>query len=93
SSGSWAARIRCCGDSRITEGLFGDSLAMPSRLSSAELSSAIYKKTEGVVGRICDLLKAAGAYAISSGIEKITIEVLERAGKSKWLQEIPANQK
>ncbi|MDS9590456.1 helix-turn-helix domain-containing protein, partial [Pseudomonas sp. HTZ1] len=27
SSGSWAARIRCCGDSRITEGLFGDSLA------------------------------------------------------------------
>ncbi|MEZ1513173.1 hypothetical protein QVM48_28025, partial [Pseudomonas soli] len=26
SSGSWAARIRCCGDSRITEGLFGDSL-------------------------------------------------------------------
>lgn len=51
------------------------------------------QKTEGVVGRICDLLKAAGAYAISSGIEKITIEVLERAGKSKWLQEIPANQK
>ncbi|MEN5301055.1 TniB family NTP-binding protein [Pseudomonas sp. TWI628] len=68
-------------------------LAMPSRLSSAELSSAIYKKTEGVVGRICDLLKAAAAYAISSGIEKITIEVLERADKSKWLQEVPVNRK
>lgn len=65
-------------------------LAFPSRLSSAELSTEIYLKTEGVIGRICDLLKAAGAYAISSGTEKITIEILQQAGKSKWLQELPA---
>lgn len=65
-------------------------LAFPSNLSSRELNTAIYLQTDGVVGRICDVLKAAGAYAVSSGTEKITIDILTQAGKSKWLQVIPA---
>ncbi|MHC2148920.1 TniB family NTP-binding protein [Pseudomonas sp. 210_17 TE3656] len=65
-------------------------LAYPSKLSSAELSSAIHNKTGGVIGCLCDLLKAAGAYAISSGTEKITIETLKKAEKSRWLQEMPS---
>ncbi|POF96578.1 TniB family NTP-binding protein [Pseudomonas putida] len=64
-------------------------LAFPSDLSSPELNAEIYFQTQGVIGRICDVLKAAGAYAISSGKEKITIDTLKQAGKSKWLQELP----
>lgn len=64
-------------------------LALPSNLSSAQLSAAIHKSSSGIVGRMCDLLKASAAYAVSSGIEKITVEMIEKSRRSKWLQEIP----
>ncbi|MEZ7179661.1 DEAD/DEAH box helicase, partial [Pseudomonas mosselii] len=47
SSGSWAARIRCCGDSRITEGLFGDSL---DKLHNQGLQQAIVVVPERSIG-------------------------------------------
>lgn len=64
-------------------------LAFPSRLSSSQLATEIYQQTDGIIGRMCDVLKAAAAYAISSGTEKITIDTLKRASQSKWLQELP----
>lgn len=63
-------------------------LALPSKLSSPELSTFIHAKTGGVIGKICELLKAAAAYAISTGTEKITLEMLQLSTKSKWLQKL-----
>lgn len=61
-------------------------LAQPSGLTSRELSSLIHKATDGVVGNMCDLLKAAAAYGVSTGTEKITVETIRMAQLSKWLQ-------
>lgn len=60
-------------------------LAKPSGLSSEELSTFIHKSTQGVIGNITSLLKAAGCLSVSWGLEQITIEALESATKSKWL--------
>lgn len=61
-------------------------LALASSLSSPELSTFIHRETGGVVGRICELLKSAAIYAITSGAEKITLQTLQSSQKSKWLQ-------
>ncbi|MCT5310835.1 colicin immunity domain-containing protein, partial [Pseudomonas aeruginosa] len=62
SSGSWAARIRCCGDSRITEGLFGDSLSGKSftkkffEMWRSEGASGMLKKDDDNLGACLRLM-------------------------------------
>lgn len=62
-------------------------LATPSNLSSAELSTYIHTKTNGVVGNIVSMLKGAACYGIQRGYEQITMETLIAASGSKWLSQ------
>ncbi|WP_247255616.1 TniB family NTP-binding protein [Pseudomonas moorei] len=59
-------------------------LAKRSRLSSLEMSEYIYTNTLGVIGNICTLLRAAACLAVIWGDEKITLESLQAATRSKW---------
>lgn len=60
-------------------------LAKMSNLRSPELSSYIYEKTGGVIGKVCELVKAGACYGVSLGLEQITLATLKKAEVSKWL--------
>lgn len=59
-------------------------LAKRSHLSSKAMSDYIYTNTLGVIGNICTLLRAAACLAVIWGDEKITLESLQAATRSKW---------
>ena len=59
-------------------------LAKKSHLSSKVMSDYIYINTLGVIGSICTLLRAAACLAVVWGHEKITLECLQAATRSKW---------
>ncbi|VVP30146.1 hypothetical protein PS874_04167 [Pseudomonas fluorescens] len=59
-------------------------LSKRSHLSSKAMSDYIYTNTSGVIGNICTLLRAAACLAVIWGDEKITLESLQAATRSKW---------
>jgi len=59
-------------------------LAKRSHLSSKAMSDYIYTNTLGIIGNICTLLRAAACLAVIWGDEKITLESLQAATRSKW---------
>jgi hypothetical protein len=59
-------------------------LAKRSHLSSKAMSDYIYNNTSGIIGNICTLLRAAACLAVTWGDEKITLESLQAATRSKW---------
>lgn len=59
-------------------------LAKRSHLSSQAMSDYIYANTLGIIGNICTLLRAAACLAVIWGDEKITLESLQAATRSKW---------
>ncbi|WP_095064583.1 TniB family NTP-binding protein [Pseudomonas sp. Irchel s3f19] len=64
-------------------------LAKRSHLSSKPIAEAIYQNTYGVIGNICSLLKAAACLGITWGDEKITLESLQAAKRSRWNTRVP----
>jgi replication-associated recombination protein RarA len=56
-------------------------LKRPSGLKSAELMDAIYDRSEGMLGDICDLVKELAIDAIKSGEEQI---LFERVKSIRW---------
>lgn len=59
-------------------------LAKRSHLSSKAMSDYIYTNTLGVIGNVCALLRAAACLAVIWGDEKITLQSLQAAKRSKW---------
>ncbi|MFR0713643.1 TniB family NTP-binding protein [Enterobacterales bacterium BD_CKDN230030183-1A_HGKHYDSX7] len=59
-------------------------LAKRSHLSSKPIADAIYQHTSGVIGNICSLLKAAACLGVTWRDEKITLQSLQAAKRSKW---------
>ena len=59
-------------------------LSKRSHLSSKAMSDYIYTSTSGVIGSICTLLRAAACLAVIWGDEKITLQSLQAATRSKW---------
>ncbi|VVO69307.1 hypothetical protein PS838_01213 [Pseudomonas fluorescens] len=59
-------------------------LSKRSHLSSKAMSDYIYTSTLGVIGSICTLLRAAACLAVIWGDEKITLQSLQAATRSKW---------
>jgi type II secretory pathway predicted ATPase ExeA len=55
-------------------------LRKPSNLISTRLANKILAMSEGTIGEISSLLNAAAIYAIESGDERITAEVLNKCG-------------
>ncbi|MBC3873503.1 TniB family NTP-binding protein [Undibacterium flavidum] len=58
-------------------------LSYPSNLSEKILAHDIWARAEGTIGETVTLLKASARYAISNGIEKIDIDVLDKSGYEK----------
>lgn len=55
-------------------------LKKASGLSNTELRRSIHIHTQGIPGKIVTLLRAAGCHAYTSGEERITLDILNRAG-------------
>jgi hypothetical protein len=54
-------------------------LKQPSHLHSKELATAILKQADGVMDNVVKIIQVCAAEAVSSGIEKITIELITNA--------------
>jgi hypothetical protein len=59
-------------------------LRKPSNLDNEELVTYLLAKTLGRMDDVVQILRAAACYAITSGQECITVELLEKAGASPW---------
>lgn len=55
-------------------------LEKASTLTDPKMATRILALSEGTIGEICELLRQAGLYAIRSGTEQITDEVLGKCG-------------
>lgn len=55
-------------------------LRQPSGLTQRELAMHLYALSDGRLGMLADILKKAAEAAITSGSERITIELLDRLG-------------
>jgi hypothetical protein len=58
-------------------------LKLSSNLESEALAAVIFDLSDGTIGGIVKLLRSAAAYAIKTGTEKITEDVLKKCGYVK----------
>ena len=53
-------------------------LANSSNLKSKAIAQKVYFMSEGLLGEVSDILTQAAIFAIRSGLESITLELLEK---------------
>ena len=79
--------LRFQDDADFQELLAGFEMVLPLReasgLDDAQLSTQIYKLTMGIVGEVADLLNSAAIYAIESGDERITEDVIKAVTENR----------
>lgn len=59
-------------------------LKEPSHLYSEEIVQALLSITHGRMDNALDILKSAACFAIKRGTERITEDMLRRAGDNLW---------
>lgn len=59
-------------------------LRLPSHLYSEEMVRSILSITYGRMDKTLDLIRGAACYAVKLGVEKIDLDMLQRANKNPW---------